>query len=415
MAASDSRGFGDTVSDSTSSREVSEATDSVAQRLEELAAACGRMLGEAVPDPSAARDVARRLGLSTTNAWRIVRLAQDGPTQKVLQSMPGPRAWTAMLSALEGAGTSSTSLDTLRAAVANLQREFDRRGISRAELPRFARDDRGAPAAASIDRRHETRTNALLWGASASGIATSYLVRIDPATGRPRVVGVTTFAGVRRIRPGPEWCLPSPDRVFFADRQAVSLETEPPIEVDASDLLTDEARAEFGRSAEGHIAFRGEHACGTRPIDFAVSAGGLVEIGERVSLRSRPAIFAAPIWIPTTDFVLEVLFERSIGPIGAPETMIYSQIGSGALATVDRHHFAMPGSGSSEGCSMDDRCEELAPPFEAESESGRRLHAALLERAIRAIGLAAGDFVRHRFTLANPVLCTMVELVWPTR
>ncbi|MGA1056591.1 MAG: hypothetical protein ACO3Y3_02725 [Phycisphaerales bacterium] len=398
------------MSDASATTPDGDTRDPVSGLLQDLAEACRRVLAESVPDPTATREVARRLGLSTTNAWRFVRLAQDGATAKSLQSMPGPRAWAAMLSALEDRGGAPSAIEPLRLAVARLYAELDRRGLSRSDLPRFARADGGELPA--IDRARETRTNALLWGASAGGMATSYLVRIDPGTGRPLVIGVSTFAGLRRIRPGPEWCLPTPDRVLFADRRAVPFASEPRIEVDAASLVSDDARAELGRSAEGHIAFRGQHATTASPIDLAVSAGGLVAANEASGSGVLPAIFAAPIWIPTAEFVLEVLFERSSAPPGDPHATIYAQIGSNAVADVDRHHFVMGGSASIEVLSKDERCRDLAPPFDNAARAGRTLHAAAISQAIAAMGLEPHDFVRHRCVVANPVLCTMVELGW---
>lgn len=390
--------------------------DSVRSLLEEVAAACQRVLAESVSDPTATREVARSLGLSTTNAWRLVRLANDGPTVKVLQSMPGPRAWETVLSALDRTSAAPNAVAPLRNAVAKLHEELDRRGLSRSDLPRFAPSGTEAARQAvdAIDRSREMRTNALLWGASASAMATSYLVRVDAETGRPLVIGVSTFAGLRRIRPGPEWWLPSPDRVLFADRRAVPVAPDPRADLEIPQLLSDHARSELGVSPEGHIAFRGEHAKAAGAVDLAVAAGGLVEADDQGRLLERLAIFASPIWIPTTEFMLEVLFERGADPARAPQASIYAQVGSASVADVDRHHFLMPGSGSSEGLTKDERCEDLAPPFDDHSKAGRALHAAAIGRAIASMGLEPGDFVRHRLVVPNPVLCTMVELGWPT-
>ena len=290
--------------------------DRVASLLEEVSATCARVLAESVSDPTATREVARVLGLSTTNAWRFVRFANDGPTAKVLQSMPGPRAWQTILSSLVRAGASASAVAPLEAALAKLHGELDRRGISRSELPLYARrdDDSPLPSGDAIDRDRETRTNALLWGASASAMATSFLVRIDAETGRPLVIGVSTFAGLRRIRPGPEWWLPSPDRVLFADRSAVPIAPDSRADLGLTALLSKDARAELGVSPEGHIAFRGEHATAARPVDLAVSAGGLLEADLQGRPFERLAIFSSPIWIPTTEFMLEVLLERTAAP-----------------------------------------------------------------------------------------------------
>ncbi|MEY3024178.1 MAG: hypothetical protein RJA16_1004, partial [Planctomycetota bacterium] len=59
-----------------------------------------------------------------------------------------------------------------------------------------------------------------------------------------------------------------------------------------------------------------------------------------------------------------------------------------------------------------ERCRDLAPPFDNAARAGRTLHAAAISQAIAAMGLEPHDFVRHRCVVANPVLCTMVELGW---
>ncbi len=382
--------------------------------LDELAAVARRTLADAVPDPNATRDVGRRLGLSTTNAWRFVRLAREGATAQAVESMPGLRGGETMLAALAKSGADREAIASMRGLVERLFRELERRGLHRTDLPRFATRQTSVRAAAASVAARETRTNALLWGAAATGMATTYLVRIEPRHRVLEVVGLSTFAGLRRLRPGPEWWLPTPNRVLDADRRTLPLSLDPRLAFDVSALLSKDARLELGRSPEGHIAFRGGPRTAMRPIDLASTFVGAATADARVGSEGVPAIFAAPIWIPVSEFVLEVLFERSLAPTSEPQVRIYAQIGSDSVATEDRDHFIMPGSGRSSGLSMTPRCEELAPPFSRTSSSGRELHAAALAGAIGSMGLEAGDFVRHRLVVAHPVLCTSVELAWPS-
>ncbi len=381
--------------------------------IEEVASACQSALHESVSDSTATREVARRLGLSTTNAWRVVRLAHDGPTVRALQSMPGPKGWETILSALARANATAFTVAALQAAVARLQEELGRQGLSRSDLPRLS--EAGGEARRqeieAIDRHQEMRANALLWGASARAMATSYMVRVDARTGRPLLIGVSTFAGLQRTRPGPQWWLPSPSLVQFAGRSPVTLAPDPRTSLDLAPLLTDHARVELGRSPEGHIAFLGEHAEGRGPVDLAVSAGGIVEADHQGSLLERLVIFSSPIWIPTGKLVLEVLFERSAAPPRAPQISTYAQIGSRPVADVDRDLYLMPSAGRLFP-ETSVQCEDLQPPFKEASRSGRDLHAAALELAIASMGLQPGDFVRYRLFVAHPVLCTSVELDW---
>jgi hypothetical protein len=390
-----------------------DAVDPLARRLANLAVACREAIAKTVPDATAPREVARRLGISTTSAWRFVRLANNGATPATLRSFPGPRGWEGLMSALVRAGAAPDDVAALRIAVGDLFAELNRRGLAREDLWSLVPDEVTPSDGDAIDRDRETRNNALLWGASASGMATSYLVCGDARTGSIRAIGISTFAGLRRIRPGPEWWLPTPDRVMSSDRTVLPRSPDPLPGFEPSNLLSTDARRELGRSPEGHIAFRGSHATAAEPVDLVVSASGLAAEPASGEARPHPTIFGAPIWIPATEFMLEVLFDRSLAPTDDPQVTILAQIGTDSVADVDLHHHHMPGSGSSDGLSRDERCDDLAPPFGDLSTSGRDLHARAVAGAVASLGREPGDFVRHRVVVAHPVLCTMVELEWP--
>ncbi len=381
-------------------------------------------LAETVAEPSVARATGRVLGIDKSLAWKLVSLAQAPDPGEAISMFPGPRGWRQIIEALSRNGVSRKSLDELRQALTELERESERRGFDRRRLRSLASDSD------SSDRgRHETWrlresasvANSAIWGMSAGTLVASYLLHPAEDANDLAISAMTMFLGLHRSRPGPEMAIHRRSRIRSTDGEEAASGDDGFV-IDCDDLCSPGAVEQISTRVDlsgPYVAFRGDRTSPANPADLV--------FGERIPSKAyvfarepdEQASFGLPIWVPVQSLVLEVLLHRDIPWAGSPTPVGLSELVSSTHQLPWRALHEFPIAEAVEPAFPLEAEGTLAPPSlgSGVSPSATTAYTAAITRAAEAIGGRPEDFVRHRLVVPHPLLSSNVVLRWtmPTR
>lgn len=413
-----------TIDDATTPPRHEQDRQALFARARVLQDACRCALEATVDEPTMARAAGRTLGLDKTLAWKFVRIAQADTPSEVFAVLPGPGGWNRVCDSIAAADGGGADLAAaIRKAVAALEQEASDRGVPRRRLRSLAAEVEVAAAgsnraATEIERVREslTRANTAIWGVGAAATIRTFVIGPAEEPERLRIATVTTFRGLHRTRPGPEWPIHRIVRVRHDDGQLETADEAARRDVDCADLCTPGALEETGVIENARTAFRtfrGDRTSPASPVDL-VFAETAAETGPMFArARGEEASFGVPIWVPTGVLILEVLLDRHVPWTAPPMPQCFSDIAGMRVPAADRGLHRMPLSEELQPATELESSEDLDMPAEVRGADDTDPHAIALARTIESLGGEPADFVRHRLRIAHPALSTSAAIVWP--
>ena len=370
-------------------------------------------MASVVRDPTAVRACGRVLGVDKNLAWRLVRLAEASDLAGVLTSRPGSRGWGLAFAALRGAGCDARLVEELEIARAAFEQEIRDRRLDERTLRFLAfgglETDQGREEILKI-RRDGTELAASRFGTRADALATAYLVTPSGEGDLLDLTAVTMLFGLRRVGPGPNLEVhrgTNSGSDWRPDRIRSSIEAHRGIGSLVPSLSSPGAVEELlvaANPALNVVHFRGAGDSATQGID-AVFVESLPKAAYADARHpGERGAFGAPVLVPTTWFILEVLVERSVRWGAIAEGSMYSQIAGpfNRLQYFEQQRLPMvelPESGID--ADLPDELGDL-----------REAHRAALEHASAGCDRSLADFTLHRLVVSHPPLSTNIRLRW---
>ncbi|MGD8450673.1 MAG: hypothetical protein PVJ57_02545 [Phycisphaerae bacterium] len=159
------------------------------------------------PGPVRPRDVAQRLKLDKSLAWKVARIAQARDPRDVMEYVPGSGGIEIVLSAAESAGVGREVIDSARQAFQDFERMIGQQASDRATLELMIRG-MGGPGEPVVD---ETQRKLLYHGSRAVwGTHTRVHIKADFLAPSQRagffdLAVLSGFVDFERLRPGVLW------------------------------------------------------------------------------------------------------------------------------------------------------------------------------------------------------------------
>lgn len=384
--------------------------DTAVQRLR--GALTELLLGSGAPS-LAAKDLGRRLDLSTNLAWKLSNLVRTSEAWEVLPYLPGDAALRALFDAADKVGSPEGAIDAVRTRLAELDAVVRRHAGSKAEFERMLSSTLAGHAPASTleaSRKLSFEGNGATWGVQArSQVAVQILQPNAADPTRIDIAQVSGLRGFRRLRPDVRWPL-----VRFQwdldDERMASVEPLDPAGREAGALpwlrgfTTSPAPAIEARA----VQFGTVYEICEGPAGLTSELDGLVGTVMRnyapafaSEVEQRANLFMS-LSTPVELAVLEVHVHRDIAFPAAPSAELSSRMELGA-----------DGSGSPQrGTSLplSETVESLGagPPVFALQDEPR--HADMLRATFQHLGADPRDFIGYRITLKYPPIPTNLIL-----
>ena len=195
--------------------------------VHELRGALTDLLGEVGADVRRPQELARKLSLDKSLAWKLSRIVGAGDPQNALQYIPGDAALGIVMRAVHDAGGGESHRRRAEGAIKNFQAAVLRHLGDRLTLDLVVDalpNDSGARLSAS--RKLAFRGNSGIWGVQAK--ARLHTVVLAPNRGKPGMMDCGQIGGwidFRRIRGDAEWVLFR--RQTLVDNDAPAAPAEP--------------------------------------------------------------------------------------------------------------------------------------------------------------------------------------------
>jgi hypothetical protein len=177
--------------------------------VHELRGALTELLGDVGADVRRPQELARKLSLDRSLAWRLSRTVSAGDPQNALQYMPGDAALNIVLRAVKGAGGGAALRQRAEGAIKNFQTAVQRHLGDRPTLDLVID---GLPSEngdqLSVSRKLAFRGNSGILGVQAK--ARFHTVMLAPNRDRPEMIDCGLIGGwvdFRRIRGDARWVL----------------------------------------------------------------------------------------------------------------------------------------------------------------------------------------------------------------
>lgn len=372
------------------------------------------LLGSGAPS-LAAKDLGRKLELSTNLAWKLSNLVRTSESWEVLPYLPGEAALGALFTAAERAGTADTTIEAVRAELRALDAVVQRHAGSKAEFERLLSSSLAASAPASqleASRKLSFEGNGATWGVQArSQLAVQILA---PNAADPERIDIAQVSGLRRfrrLRSDVRWPLvrfqwdlddermAKVEPLDPAGRQAGGLPwvraftTDPPPPVEARAV----PHGTVYEILEGPAGLTSEldGLVGTVMRDYAPA------FAEHDGEEGRANLFMS-LSTPVELAVLEVYVHRSIAFPSTPRAELSSRMELGADGT------GAPRRGTSLPLGEAVQTLGSGPPVFALPDEPR--HAELMRTTFAHLGLDPTEFTGYRIALRYPPIPTNLIL-----
>jgi hypothetical protein len=386
--------------------------ESSVQRLQ--AALTDLILAVGVPG-MAAREIGRRLKLSTNLAWKLSNLLRTSETTQVLQYLPGDSALGIFFRAVEDAGAPAGEVSRVRACLAELDRIVKRHAGTRAELDLMLSSSLAGRAPASqleSSRKLAFQGNSAIWGVRASAqIAVQILFPNADDNDRVDIAQVSGFCGFRRLRSSVRW--PLVRFLWDLDEEALASQNAEPLDAErrgpgelpwlrrfSSDPLPPvEARAvqqgTVYEICEGPAGSTGEVDCliGTVMRNYAPA--------RRSDEESRAALFTT-LCTPVETSLLDIYIHRSIEFPEKPVASLHSrmELGADGLPTPARGN-KLP---------LGDVVQALGSSPPVFTTPDVPSHSAMMSSSFAHLGQDPDEFTGYRVALRYPPIPTNLIL-----
>jgi len=182
--------------------------DAAAARLRDAQAAMTDLLAGAGLDGARATDVARKLRLDKTLAWKIARFVQEVELGEAARHMPGPGGLEIVLRAAGAQGVPLPRIEAVRQADQRLRDFVDRHAGDRRSFEAMLAGSAPDERLVLEERRAYYRAGSTIWGVRAR---VQFLVlALRPSAhddGMLDVVQLGGLAGLERLRPDIPWLI----------------------------------------------------------------------------------------------------------------------------------------------------------------------------------------------------------------
>lgn len=368
----------------------------------------------------AAKDLGRRLDLSTNLAWKLSNLVRTSESWEVMPYLPGETALRAFFDAAKRAGSTPESIEAVRSELRGLDAVVERHAGSKAEFERLLSSSLAGHAPASqieTSRKLSFEGNCATWGVQARAqVAVQILA---PNASDPMRVDIAQVSGLhsfRRLRPDVRWPLvrfqwdlddermAKVEPLDPAGRQAGALPwlraftTEPPPQIEARAVQS----GTVYEISEGPAGLTSEldGLVGTVMRDYAPAFA---------TQADKSAALFMSLSTPVELAVLEVYVHRAIAFPSLPTAELSSRMELGADgAGSPRRGSLLPLSESVEPLGS-------GPPVFALPDVPR--HAEMLRAAFKHLGANPNEFIGYRIALRYPPIPTnlIMNCAIPTR
>jgi hypothetical protein len=360
-----------------------------------------------------ARDLGRRMALSTNLAWKISNLVRAADASRILPYLPGEAAWSSFFREAERVGVEAGRREAVRADLKALKGVIADHAGTRADLELMlssSLSDRVPAAQVESSRKLSFRGNSATWGVQARAQLAVQIIQphaADPT--RIDIAQVSGLLGFRRLRPNVRWPLVR----FQWDLDEESLAA---LNIEALD----------GRTRRpGELPWFGAVSSGPPPAVDArkVQHGTVFEIREGpagstaeldglvgtvmrnyapafATQRDTSAALFATLSTPVEVALLDVYVHRSLAFSATPTARLTSRMELGAGED------AAPTQGSP--LPLSEAVEELGsgPPVFTSPDVPR--HSRLMETAFELLGADPGGFQGYRLAVRFPPIPTQL-------
>jgi hypothetical protein len=177
------------------------------------------VLGVLGLDPESPREVARRLGLDKSLAWKIARIAHGLDLFAIGQHLPGASGAEIFLKAVRRRGAPAARVEAVRSALRDFDRLVEVHSGDRASLEimlsSFTRES--VERLEMLHRKQLFSGASYLWGVQAKTQLRADFVAPSSDGAMVDIASLRGFVGLRRLRPEVPWVI---DRTRIADDDA---------------------------------------------------------------------------------------------------------------------------------------------------------------------------------------------------
>jgi hypothetical protein len=363
-------------------------------------------------DASAPQQVARRFGITKSQAWKIARLMGATDALEAARYLPGRRGLEQVVEVLSAHGLPEDLARKTRTAVDALFDVVVTHAGDRATFVRTLeslRAEASDPAALESSRKLSFLGNSGTWGIQARAQVSVRMV--VPNADEPEFMDIANVAGLldlRRLRFKGRWPLAQHSTTRTQDESGRPVPLEggagdvPFLAGFCSDALPTIQEVDVGNGmrydlCEGPVGKAAALSCvfGVRYSRFAPI---------HASMANGQAIHGTLLRTPAEAAVFDLLIHRSL-PFELPPTVrLESQMESGALTTDPTAHLELP---------LAEPVERLGsgPPHMGTVHHAR--HAELVEHVAGLMDCTLDDFSAFRVVLKYPPIPTMLCLQHP--
>jgi hypothetical protein len=393
----------------------------VSTEIVALQSALRAAIESVLPVSTGARACGRALGLTRFLGWAIWNLAYAPDVPAAIRSLPGGRGWTSVIASLRKAGCPDTRLERLAECSREVSRLFSSKQMNITMLRSIASG--GLDTERDASRMRKARRDARAAAEILHGVRVSLNAGIT-VFGRPDPDGWIDFAtaslfeGLERLRPGPAW------PIYRRSIHRHPSDTAPPRRepIEAGPLAPLVPSLSTPGAASGELRLVDDPVLQT--IEFtaprANRAGGLLASFAESTRRaiSIPADLstgdsALVLTVPARWAVYHLVLHRDLPRVGEPTAALYAPPDPMEVARRGLDGFGVLESNRLPLDANAETLEDLRLP--ARFRSCEPAYRALLDRAIRALGRTADEYVHFRVEVADPPLHGSVVLRWRLR
>jgi hypothetical protein len=393
----------------------------VSSEITVLQAALRDALESVLPVSTGARACGRALGLTRFLGWAIWNLAYAPDVPAAIRSMPGGRGWASVIAALRKAGCPDPRLERLERSAGGVSRLFSRKRINVTLLRSIAAGGLDTERDASRMRkaRRDGRAAAeILHGVRASLNLGITVFGSPDADGWIDFATASLFEGLERLRPGPAW--PIYRRSFHRPAEGSAAARREPIEPGPLAPLVPSLSTPGAANGELRLvddpvlqtieftAPRANRAGGLR-ASFAESTRRAIRLPADLATGDSALVLT----VPARWAVYHLVLHRDLSRVGEPTAALYAPPDPMEVARRGLDGFDVVESNRLPLDANAETLEDLRLP--ARFRSCEPAYRALLDRAIRALGRTADEYVHFRVEVADPPLHGSVVLRWRLR
>ena len=389
-----------------------------------------------------ARACGRALGLTRSLAWSIWNLAFAPDIPAALRALPGEKGWKLLVVGLSRRGCAPARLEALQVAVTALTTELKSRDLQPTLLRSIASgalDTEVESRRMRAARKRAREAAEVMYGIRTDAMWSTMVAGPPDAEGVVDTAGINYFAGLARLRPGPEWPIfqgqlhegnaAARARPLVKSAIGWALDTHCTPGSVGTALHASDAEGHLvaffdtGTSVEaqarGRLAKRSgdRTAKSSEPMEKGIRAafGQLVMQAGRVRAEEGSQTRIAPhlgtvVTVPTRLVVFDMLVHRDVPMHAEPVGALYGP--PDPWPTVTGAH-GMPRRLEAKRLPLDAAVEIVkTTEVPAGIFSSHAQWGDLLSLAIHALGRPLEEFRMHRLTVIDPPMHGRVLLRW---